>query len=41
MVLAGGWVLMVAAAEFGVTRRERQLLRRIAKARMAQGENTK
>ncbi|GFH11827.1 SAM-dependent MTase TRM10-type domain-containing protein, partial [Haematococcus lacustris] len=43
MLVAGGWVLMTSAAEFGVTRRERQLLRRIAKARAASasGEGAK
>jgi len=35
MLLAGIWTLMVSASEFGVTRRERQLLRRIAKAQLA------
>lgn len=39
LLITGMWILMASAAEFGVTRRERQLLRRIAKARAAQ-QNT-
>lgn len=32
MVLVGTWILMIAASEFGVTRRERTLLRRAVEA---------
>jgi alkylation response protein AidB-like acyl-CoA dehydrogenase len=42
MVISAMLILMQSASEFGITRRERQLLRRIAKARLAAtGETSK